>query len=154
VLLVEPVASRRQAANALGFTDVFEPGAGFTDVVRDATDGRGADVLFECTGVAKLLQPSAELVRRGGTLSLVGYTTDPPQVFYGDWVARELRLVASLAYTHEDFRGAMTALQIGAVDVGPVVTATVGLEGLASVLDDLGSGQTDQAKVLVDPWAT
>lgn len=152
VLVVEPVASRRDAASALGFADVFEPGPGFADAVRDATDDRGTDVLFECTGVAKLLQPSSELVRRGGTLSLVGYTTDLSQVSYGDWVARELRVVASLAYTHEDFRRAMLSLQIGAVDVEPMITATVGLDGLADVLEDLGSGGTDQAKVLVDPW--
>jgi (R,R)-butanediol dehydrogenase/meso-butanediol dehydrogenase/diacetyl reductase len=151
-MLVEPVASRRDTARALGFADVFEPGAEFADIVRDATDGRGTDVLFECTGVAKLLQPSAELVRRGGTLSLVGYTTDLSQVSYGDWVARELRIVGSLAYAHEDFLGAMLSLQMGAVSVGPVVTATVGLEGLAGVLEDLGSGRTEQAKVLVDPW--
>jgi (R,R)-butanediol dehydrogenase/meso-butanediol dehydrogenase/diacetyl reductase len=60
-------------------------------------------VVFECTGVAKLLPPTAELVRRGRTLSLVGYTTDRSQVSYGDRVAREMRVVGSLAYTHEDF---------------------------------------------------
>jgi threonine dehydrogenase-like Zn-dependent dehydrogenase len=87
-------------------------------------------VVFECTGVAPLLQPTAELVRRGGTLSLVGYTTEPSQVSYGDWVARELRVVASLAHVHDDFLGAMRALEIGAVEVGPLVTAVVGLAGL------------------------
>ena len=96
-LVVEPVAARREAATALGFVDVFEPGAGFTDALRATTDGRGADALFECTGAAKLLQPSAELVRRGGMLSLVGYTAEWSSVSYGDWVAGELRLVASPA---------------------------------------------------------
>lgn len=153
ILIVEPVERRRQAARTLGFPDVVEPGAGLGDLVRDGTDGRGADVVFECTGVAPLLQPTAELVRRGGTLSLVGYTTEPSQVSYGDWVARELRLVASLAYVHEDFLGAMRALQIGAVEIGPLVTAVVGLDGLADVLGELGSGSSTQAKVLVDPWA-
>src|SRR5688572_23964195 len=64
VLVVEPVAARREAAEALGFSNVLEPGPAFAEAVLDATGGRGADVLFECTGVAKLLQPSAELVRR------------------------------------------------------------------------------------------
>ncbi len=149
--VVEPVPARREAATTLGFADVFEPGATFTDALRAATDGRGADVLFECTGVAKLLQPSAELVRRGGMLSLVGYTAELSSVSYGDWVARELRLVASLAYTHQDFLGAMATLASGAVEVGPVITATVGLSELAAVLTDLRSGSTQYAKVLVDP---
>lgn len=149
--VVEPVAARREAATALGFADSFEPGTSFTGALQEATGGRGADVLFECTGVAKLLQPSAELVRRGGTLSLVGYTAELSSVSYGDWVARELRLVASLAYTHQDFVGAMAMLASGAVDPGPVITGTVGLQDLAGVLTDLGSGSTHHAKVLVDP---
>ncbi len=71
-IIAEPVEARRQAARAVGFTDVFEPGNAFTEAMREATDGLGAVVLFECTGVAGLLQPSAALVRRGGALSLTG----------------------------------------------------------------------------------
>jgi len=151
VFVVEPVPVRREAARALGFDDVHEPGPAFTEALRGVTDGRGADVMFECTGVATLLQPSAELVRRGGMLSLVGYTADPSTVSYGDWVSRELRLVASLAYTHEDFLGAMVTLASGAVEVGPVITRTIGLSALATVLGELASGTTHHAKVLVDP---
>jgi (R,R)-butanediol dehydrogenase/meso-butanediol dehydrogenase/diacetyl reductase len=84
-------------------------------------------------------------------LSLVGYTAELSSVSYGDWVARELRLVASLAYTHQDFLGAMAMLASGAVQIGPVVTGTVGLTELAGVLGDLRSGSTVHAKVLVDP---
>ena len=150
-LISEPVEARRGAARAVGFTEVFEPGDAFTDAIQAATDGLGADVLFECTGVASLFQPSAALVRRGGTLSLLGYPTTDSSVSYGDWQSRELRVVASLAYSHEDFLGAMRALASGAVDVGPLITGTVGLGGLSGVLTELGSGSTTHAKVLVDP---
>lgn len=150
-IVSEPVEARRQAARDLGFADVFEPGAGFNAAILEATNGLGADVLFECTGVAGLFQPSAALVRRGGTLSLLGYPTSDSSVSYGDWQSRELRVVGSLAYNHEDFFGAMRAVASGAVDVAPLITGTVGLEGLAALLSELGSGQTTHAKVLVDP---
>jgi len=74
-------------------------------------------------------------------------------VSYGDWVARELRVVASLAYLHEDFLGAMQSIQTGAVVVGPMVTGIFGLDQLADVLTELGSGSTEHAKVLIDPSA-
>jgi (R,R)-butanediol dehydrogenase/meso-butanediol dehydrogenase/diacetyl reductase len=151
LLISEPVEARREAAGAAGFTEVFGPGEAFTDAIQEATDGRGADVLFECTGVASLLQPSAALVRRGGTLSLLGYPITDSSVSYGDWQSRELRVVGSLAYNHDDFLGAMRALASGAVDVGPLITGTVGLDGLSGVLTELGSGSTTHAKVLVDP---
>ncbi len=149
--IVEPVAVRREAAVALGFSNVFGPGEEFSEAVETATAGLGADVLFECAGVASLLQPSAELVRRGGTLSLLGYPITESSVSYGDWQSRELRVVGSLAYGHEDFLGAMRSIASGAVDVGPLITSTVGLADLPDVLTELGSGSTSQAKVLVDP---
>lgn len=151
ILITEPVPARRDVASSLGFRDVFEPGAMFADAVRDVSDGRGADVLFECTGVASLLQPSAELVRRGGTLALLGYPITESSVSYGDWQSRELTVVGSLAYNHEDFLGAMRSMASGAVDVGPLLTSTVPLADLGDVLTELGSGSTTQAKVLVDP---
>jgi (R,R)-butanediol dehydrogenase / meso-butanediol dehydrogenase / diacetyl reductase len=150
-IVSEPVEARGEAARALGFTEVFEPGNSFTEAILEATDGLGADVVFECTGVAGLLQPSAALVRRGGTLSLLGYPITDSSVSYGDWQSRELRVVGSLAYNHEDFVGAMRALASGAVDVAPLITGTVGLDGLADVLTDLASGSTSHAKVLVQP---
>jgi len=152
LLISEPVAARREVAAGLGFTQVFEPGDEFVEAIQDATDGLGADVLYECTGVASLLQPSAALVRRGGTLSLLGYPTVDSTVSYGDWQSRELRVVGSLAYSHEDFTGAMRSLVSGAVDVTPLITSTVGLGGLARVLADLATAGTTQAKVLVDPF--
>ena len=150
-VISEPVDARREAARAVGFSDVFAPGEEFTEAIAAATDGLGADVLFECTGVAGLLQPSAALVRRGGTLSLLGYPITESSVSYGDWQSRELRVVGSLAYNHEDFLGAMRTLASGAVDVAPLITGTVGLDGLAAVLTELASGKTTHAKVLVDP---
>jgi (R,R)-butanediol dehydrogenase/meso-butanediol dehydrogenase/diacetyl reductase len=151
VIVVEPSAARRAAATSLGFTEVFAPGSAFRDRLTQVTDGRGADVLYECSGVASLLQPSAELVRRGGQLSLLGFPMDSSVVSYGDWQARELTVLGSVAYNHEDFTGAMHSIANGGVRVEALITATIGLSALAELLDDLDSGHSAHAKVLVDP---
>lgn len=151
VVVVEPNAARRETAARLGFTSVFAPGDAFTSHLTEATSGLGADVLYECTGAAALFQPSAALVRRGGILSLLGYPTKDSQVSYGDWQSRQLTVIGSLAYTHDDFVGAMASIASGAVDVDALHTNTVGLSGLQSVLDDLGSGTSTETKVLIDP---
>jgi (R,R)-butanediol dehydrogenase / meso-butanediol dehydrogenase / diacetyl reductase len=151
VIVVEPNAARRSTATALGFTSVFEPGDGFREHLAAATDGRGADVFYECTGAPALFQPSAELTRRGGTLALLGYPMTTSEVSYGDWQSRQLTVIGSLAYTHDDFVGAMASIASGAVDVDVLHTSTVGLDGLTQVLEDLGSGRSRDTKVLVDP---
>jgi (R,R)-butanediol dehydrogenase/meso-butanediol dehydrogenase/diacetyl reductase len=151
VIVVEPNPARRATATALGFDAVFEPGQAFTDHLAAVTRGLGADVLYECTGAPTLLQSSAELVRRGGTLSLLGYPMTTSEVSYGDWQSRQLTVVGSLAYTHDDFTGAMAAIAGGAVDVDALHTSTIGLGDLDRVLDELGSGSSTETKVLVDP---
>ncbi|TCI98649.1 zinc-binding dehydrogenase [Aeromicrobium sp. IC_218] len=151
LVVIEPNEQRRAAAEALGFTEVFAPGDEVAAHLAEITDGLGADVLYECTGVAALLQPSAAMVRRGGTLSLLGFPMTDSTVSYGDWQVRELTVIGSLAYNHEDFLGSMRAIADGSVDVTGLHTGTVGLGELAGLMDELDSGRTSHAKVLVDP---
>lgn len=151
LVVIEPNPERRTAALDLGLTEVFEPGDQVREHLDAITGGLGADVLYECTGVAGLLQSSAELVRRGGTLSLLGFPMSDSRVSYGDWQLRELTVIGSLAYTRADFVGAMRAIADGAVRVDGLHTGTVGLGELAALMDELDSGRTTHAKVLVDP---
>ncbi|WP_432563022.1 zinc-dependent alcohol dehydrogenase [Kineococcus sp. SYSU DK003] len=150
VLLADPVAARRDLARAVGFADVADP-AGLPELVEQASGGLGADVLFECTGVADLLHPSTTLVRRGGTLSLLGYTSRPSQVVYGEWQFRELRVVSSLVYGHADVLGALQALRSGVVRADLLHTGTVSLTDLQETLEVLRAGGSGHVKVLVDP---
>ncbi|MCU1404508.1 MAG: gutB [Glaciihabitans sp.] len=151
VLVIEPSEARRQTARDLGFTEVYAPGEETTALVFSSSNGLGADVLYECTGVAGLFQSSAELVRRGGTLSLLGYPMSSSEVSYPDWQSRELTVIGSLAYNHEDFAGAMLAIRSGAVNVDILHTGTVGLAELPAILAELDSGKSSHSKVLVDP---
>lgn len=153
VVISEPSAARRETARELGFDDVHEAGEGFRARILELTDGLGADILYECTGAAGLFQPSAELVRRGGTLALLGYPMTTSEVSYGDWQSRELTVIGSLAYAHADFLGAMCAIENGSVRTEPLVTGTVGLDGLPDLLAELDSGETRHAKVVVAPNA-
>lgn len=151
VLVIEPNAERRAAVTELGFNDVVAPGDDAKTWIDDVTAGLGADVLYECTGAAPLLQPSAELVRRGGTLSLLGFPMTTSEVSYGDWQIRELTVIGSLAYTHDDFLGAMRSIADGSVQVESLHTGTIGFDELSTTMDELDSGRTSHAKVLLDP---
>lgn len=150
IIISEPSASRREVATMLGFTDVVVPDA-LGSVLFDVSGGRGADVLYECAGVASLLQPSAQLVRRGGMLALLGFPLQESTVSYGDWQSRELTVIGSLAYNHEDFLGVMSLIGGGRLDVEVLHTGTVGLTGLRDTLEELDSGNSPHTKVLVSP---
>jgi (R,R)-butanediol dehydrogenase/meso-butanediol dehydrogenase/diacetyl reductase len=150
LIISEPSTARRALATRLGFTQVVEP-AELRGHLDGLTRGLGADVVYECAGVASLLQPAAELVRRGGTLALLGFPLESSTVSYGDWQTRELTVIGSLAYNHKDFVGAMHAIAAGRVDVAPLHTATYGLSSLKDVLEELDSGRSGHTKVLINP---
>lgn len=150
MIISEPSPSRRKLAENLGFSTVVDP-ADLKAVLDDVTHGLGADVLYECAGVASLLQPSAELVRRGGTLALLGFPLTESTVSYGDWQSRELTVIGSLAYGRQDFEGAMHAIVEKRLDVEALHTGTFGLSDLNNILEELDSGESEHAKVLITP---
>jgi Zn-dependent alcohol dehydrogenase len=73
ILVVEISEERRLSALSLGATHVVDPlrEDGLT-AVRGLTKGRGADAAVVTVGDAKAIERTVELVRRGGTIVVVG----------------------------------------------------------------------------------
>jgi (R,R)-butanediol dehydrogenase/meso-butanediol dehydrogenase/diacetyl reductase len=150
VVVVEPDASRAKLASQLGASIVVDPrNEDVKACVTAACGPAGADVVFECAGIPATIDQSAELVRRGGMVSLVGFATVPAEISPRTWLAKEVSLVASLGTLHEEFEMTMQLVADGRVKLEPLHTDTVGLDDLEDAFQQLvGGGQ--QVKVLVD----
>ncbi len=73
VLVSEPVAARRRAAGTLGADACCDPGeTGAAGWVIDTTEGRGADVVFECAGTQESIDDAARMLGPGGVLVQIG----------------------------------------------------------------------------------
>ncbi|MBP6382295.1 MAG: Zn-dependent alcohol dehydrogenase [Pseudomonadales bacterium] len=73
VVAVDPVASRREAALAMGATHAFDPAtANLGAEIMRLTGNIGVDYAFETAGIAKLIESSLALTRSGGTTVCVG----------------------------------------------------------------------------------
>lgn len=153
VLVVEPSEARRALAAELGATAVVGPGEEAQTLVREHSNGLGADIVFECAGAPSTIQTAVDLARRGGVLSIIGLADTDAPISPRDWLIKEIKATASLGYFHEEFEQAMGMMADGRVTVAPMHSATVGLDGLADALADLGSGNSPHTKVLVDPNA-
>ena len=150
VLVIEPADGRRRLAAELGASMVAAPDEAAGTVLA-ATDGVGADVVLECTGVPRLLQTAMDLTRSGGTVGLLSFLAQPPTIDAAAWLAKQSTLVASNAFTHDDVRRAMGFLADGRVRALPLHSRTVGLDQLEATLRELAAGGSDDIKVLVDP---
>jgi (R,R)-butanediol dehydrogenase/meso-butanediol dehydrogenase/diacetyl reductase len=152
VVVVEPEPRRAQLAAQLGASAVIDPGS--EDVasrVREECGALGPDVVFECAGIPATIDQAATLVKRGGIVSLVGFATLPAEIAPGNWLAKEVTLIASLGYLHEEFDFAMQLIADGRLQMAPLHSGTVGLEGMTDAFRRLLSGDDGSVKILVDP---
>jgi (R,R)-butanediol dehydrogenase/meso-butanediol dehydrogenase/diacetyl reductase len=120
--------------------------------VKQVCGPLGADVVYECAGIPTTIDQSAGLVRRGGVVSLVGFANAPAQITPGAWLAREVRLVASLGYLREEFDVAMQLVADGRLQLAPLRSDRVALDDLDAAFQRLLAGG-DAVKILVDPSA-
>lgn len=73
IIAIDLVTSKLEAAKSLGATHTVNPAEeNPLEAVRSLTQGRGADYVFVTVGSAKAMEQGLTLVRRAGTLVLVG----------------------------------------------------------------------------------
>ena len=149
VIATDTAAWRRDLAAGSGIlTSTVEKS---TEALADLTDGRMADVVFECAGRDSSFALSVNHARRGGTIVLVGIGNTTPPLPWRDIVLRELRLVGSAAHVWDvDVTTAVELLADGQVDPAAMLSRVVGLDEVAATLEELAASAT-LAKVLVDP---
>jgi threonine dehydrogenase-like Zn-dependent dehydrogenase len=63
--------------------------------VRDFTEGRGADIVVECTGVAEAIPEGLDMLRRGGMYIVAGVFADVGEVSINPHhiAARQARII-------------------------------------------------------------
>jgi NADPH2:quinone reductase len=74
VLATARGADRQKFCRELGADAVFDPGSHFADAVRDATDGRGADVVYDPVG-GEAFEAATRCVAHEGRMLLIGFAS-------------------------------------------------------------------------------
>jgi threonine dehydrogenase-like Zn-dependent dehydrogenase len=150
--------ARRALASHLGASIVVDPretpvmdawrALGRVDDVNE--DGRSAMVQFEAVGVPGMINASMRDAPRAGRIVVVGacMEADTIQPIFG--INKELELRFVLGYSVEEYATALRAIAEGLVDVAPMITATVDLDGVAGAFADLANPE-QQVKILVEP---
>ena len=124
--------------------------------VFKAADAVGATpsgpVVFECVGAPGVLGQVMAAAPLFSRIVVVGVCMGEDRIRPSFGINKELDLRFCLFYTPAEFRQALRLLADGKVDPRPLVTGTVGLEGVADAFDALGNPEA-HAKILVDPRA-
>ena len=119
--------------------------------VLDLTDGRGADVSFECAGIDAVLASAIRATRVGGTCVNVAIWGHEARVAMNDLVFREVNVLGSLAYAG-DHPATIEMITSGRVD--PSSSSPAGSTSTTSStggFEESITNKEENVKILVRP---
>jgi threonine dehydrogenase-like Zn-dependent dehydrogenase len=112
--------------------------------------GPQGPVVFECVGVPGMIDQIVAGAPLGSRVVVAGVCMGADRFRPSMAVNKQIDLRFVVGYTPVEFRDTLHMLAEGKVDPGPLVTATVGLEGVEPAFEALATPDA-HAKILIDP---
>ena len=134
--------SRLEAARLLGVTHAVEIET--TDLgalVREAGDGRGADLVVDATGTSIALRQGLEIVRPGGQVTKVGWGPQPLGFSLDPLVQKAVTLQGSFSHTFKNWEQVVRLLAGDRIRLEPIVSRVSPLEGWQESFEGMHSGR-------------
>jgi len=110
-------------------------------------------IVFECVGVPGIIDGVITDVPLNTRVVVAGVCMEPDQFRPVMAVNKEIDLRFVVGYGPLEFRDTLHMLADGKIDATPLVTGTVGLDGVADAFDTLADPET-HAKIIIDPTST
>ena len=142
--------ARRALATTMGATEVVDPAAEEAfDAWQRAGKGKTL-VVFEAIGVPGIIDGVLRDAPHGSRLVVVGVCMEHDRInpFFG--IAKELNIQFCLGYDPMEFAGTLRSIAEGELDVAPIITGEVDLDGVAGAFAALGNPD-EHCKILVVP---
>ncbi|BBZ11753.1 zinc-binding dehydrogenase [Mycobacterium branderi] len=147
---VEPIAAsdfspkRRELATTMGAHQTIDPAQG------SPFDTVAPKVVFEAVGVPGIIDDVMRRIPSGSRIVVAGVCMEPDTVhpFFG--IAKEISVQFVYAYDPMEFAESLRAIAEGDIDVSPLITGEVGLDGVSQAFDDLADPER-HCKILVKP---
>lgn len=118
------------------------------DAVFQATDGWGADIVFEASGSPKAYPSLFDAVRPGGAVVLVGLPVEPVTFDVPGAIAKELRVETVFRYANIYDR-ALQLIASGKVDLKPLITETFAFDDSIVAFERAAEGRPTDVKLQI-----
>lgn len=153
---IEPIVAadfstrRRDLAAQMGAHEVVDPNDEPAIDVWRRVDGRHPLVIFEAVGVTGMLDAAMQAAPPQARVLVVGVCMEEDHVRPMVGVVKELSIQFALGYDPMEFGATLAAIAEGCLDVAPIMTGTVGVEGVPAAFTALADPE-DHVKILVEP---
>jgi L-iditol 2-dehydrogenase len=151
VIAIDRDDERLKLAARLGATRTINTAAeDAVALVKAATSERGADAVFEVIGLGATVQLAINLVRKGGSVTLVGNFEPTVPLPLQAVVTRQITLIGTCASAGE-YPECLDLIAAKKIDVTAFISAVSSLEEAAGWFERLEKGEKGLMKVLVQP---
>ncbi|CAB0525190.1 2,3-butanediol dehydrogenase [Corynebacterium diphtheriae] len=153
VVISELSPLRRKKALDSGAAD-YALNPAEVDVVEEIaklTDGKGADVAFECTSVQVVLDTLMDAVRPGAVIVVVSIWSKRSNFDIHKLVMKEIDLRGTIAYSHAH-PNTIKLVESGKINLKPFITGKIALQDIVDKgFDTLINHNETAVKILVSP---
>jgi 2-desacetyl-2-hydroxyethyl bacteriochlorophyllide A dehydrogenase len=137
-------SKRRQLAETMGASEVLDPAQ------VSPFDHTTPVVIFEAVGVPGILDEVFRRAPIGSRVVVAGVCMQADTVHPFFAAAKQLSVRFAMAYEPTEFAESLRAIAEGEIDVAPLITGQVGLDGVGAAFDELAKPDT-HCKILVTP---
>jgi L-iditol 2-dehydrogenase len=119
------------------------------ELMMAITQDRGADIVMECAGTPQTIAQTVTLVRKGGTIVMIGWTgNESDQMSLTRITTGEINLLGSATYCR-DFPTAIELAVSGDVNFSSIISHEFELSQVGVALEELSEDQSEIIKAIV-----
>ena len=146
VVIIEKLATRRDIAKELNFTNVIDPSE-----FNEST--HLSNIVLECSGNKQAIELAIKALKPSGRAVLIGISSNNPELNTFDLIVKEKEILGTLSHIKDqDFKEALDLIATGQINLTPVISHRVSLsDALTKGLSALADQPNDHLKILVSP---
>ncbi|TLU65165.1 zinc-binding dehydrogenase [Thalassotalea litorea] len=142
VIISEVNDARREFSSQYDIATVNPLQQDLPAYVKDWTNDKGADVVFEVSGVQPAIDVMTQIAAVRGRICMVAIHANAPQVDLFQFFWKELELVGARVYEREDFDMAIDLIATGKADLAPFISSVNSLDEIGSAFANIDNNPT------------
>ena len=152
VILTDIVDSRLEVGTRVGADVVMNASQeNVVEGVKKLTAGRGADLVFECSGAPNAVNDAIHMLKRGGRICLGAFSNKPALVDIGDVVTNNIYLYGIRGEGQSAVRRAASLIAQKKLDPSPLHTHTFAFNQLPTAIRYFRDKLDGAIKVVIKP---
>lgn len=151
IIVVDMIENRLQIAKKLGATYTLNPQKiDVIERINEITNGKGARVVMETAGAAATVKQTADVVKRGGTIVLVGMTPKDEVEFNFMKLMNKEGSIKTIFRYRNLYPTAINAISSGLIKVKDIVSHEFDFEDTKAALDYVANNGDKVVKAVIN----